>query len=180
MALSEYVLDARGKRMNEERLNTSGVWIMVGKEKETGKKVCLQVAKTSNLRKEIEEDIKLLSYRGEGERKQYLTYFSGDKYSFDYIDYPDARFATLYRKINDEYEDVSFIVLATDLEVRERTMLEKYAAFKTMSRFWVSGNCNGKCTEEERLEEIYRLENSPTLNSIKGFESIMNRLQGLL
>ena len=144
----------------------AGVWILLGRDKGDTRLVCLQAGQTiTGVGDEIKKDISYLvdenfepmsideKFNSAG--KKYVNQFGESMFPYD--KHMNRR-KMLYRDIAKKYEDLTFVCIAHGNELKNQAGLlktiEKYAAFKTLCRYWVNGRPYSKKRSPEEIEQI--------------------------
>lgn len=154
----------------------NGVWALFGEEKNE-KWSCLQVAKTTDIGKEIESDIaclkkELIPTINEIDRVNYINRFGRKIFEHKEYTYPSVR-EFVYNDIAKKYDHLIFVCVGkTDNEVEKRAM-EVYFAWKTKAIYWRNGRKHIKEPEfadkefEKREENILSNINNGIKRSLK-------------
>lgn len=144
----------------------AGVWILLGRDKGDTRLVCLQVGQTiTGVGNEIKKDISYLvdenfepmsiDEKFNPEKKEYYNQF-GERI-FKYGKHMNRR-KKLYEEIAKNYDDLTFVCIAHGKELKSQASLlktiEKYAAFKTLCRYWANGRPYSKERSPEEIEQI--------------------------
>lgn len=166
-----------------------GVWILIGKEKDKSPWMCLQVAQTKNIGREIVKDISFLKnniYQSEPikNEKKYVNQFG--ELMFLYEKSLNRR-KILYNKIFEKYNCLTFICVAYGEELGDdklRKDIEKYVAYKTFCLYWVNGHPYNEKGEEEvkAIKNKCEMESNKLLEKIKesNYSEKVNTLNELL
>lgn len=130
--------------------NVPGVWILVGKEQANTPLVCLQVAQTKDIGREVARDISYLKTEASHSApKEYVNQFG--ECMFSYENYP-SRTEILYKKMAEKYRHFALICVAHGEKLKDdrlRKNIEKYVAYKTLCPYWVNGGQYKKKDDEE-------------------------------
>ena len=133
-----------------------GVWLIIGTEKKTEKEteteketknpkpICLQVAGTNDVGKEMQDDMDLIKDdcypKPELVKTKWVNQFG--EFQFSYFNYKDISGKWLYHFIASHYTDIKFVCVACGKQYYQRYKtgiryeLEKYVAYSTFSKFW--------------------------------------------
>ena len=180
----EYIRAIDTTKWGEEQKNNikeykgkPGVWILLGKEHTDAPLVCLQVGATKYIGEEIERDICLLKQGSKPveEKRRYVNQFGEYMFSYDIC---PSRAQELYWDISKKYTDLIFICVAhgDELENKElRKDIEKYVAYRTLSRYWVNG---GQYKGDKSEEEIKSIKESCKKECAELFEKIKRNYKG--
>ena len=149
---------------SDEMKKKPGVWLLIGKENKKSNYICLQVAQTINIGKEMRTDIEYLSKEEPkpDEKVSYINQF-GEK-QFEYDEYRSWRARNLYHQIAINYVDLSVVCMANNIEFDDkenREKVEKYIAYITESKYWVNGGpfrTDKPEIEIKNLKEAYKEE----------------------
>ena len=180
----EYIREIDTTKWGEEQKNNikeykgkPGVWILLGKEHTDAPLVCLQVGATKYIGEEIERDIFFLNQSKEPEKEDndYVNQFGEHMFSYKIC---PGRAQVLYWDISKKYTDLIFICVAhgDELENKElRKDIEKYVAYRTLSRYWVNG---GQYKGDKSEEEIKSIKESCKKECAGLFEKIKRNYKG--
>ena len=140
-----------------------GVWAMFGicRADNPGRKyTCLNVGKSVNIGKELEVDFQRLERFSVSRKKVYRNQFN--EKMFDYTE-GASRQDWLYKEISEKYEAI-IVIIVSNADIFE---VEKYFAYSTKSRYWVS---NGRYSpKRNRLsdDEIAKIRDGIDVSKIK-------------
>lgn len=155
------------KNSLETYKKVNGVWAMFGEEKN---KVwsCLQVAKTTDIGKEIKSDIvclkkELISTIKEIDRVNYINQFGRKIFTHKEYIYTSVK-EFVYNNIAKKYNHLIFVCVGKTDNEEEKRAMEIYFAWKTKAIYWRNGN---KYREEpEFVAEDFKNREEAILNNI--------------
>ena len=131
------------KNLLETYKKVNGVWAMFGEEKNK-KWSCLQVAKTTDIRKEIKSDIvclkkELIPTIKEIDGANYINRFGRKIFeNKEYIYTSVEEF--VYNDIAKKYDHLIFVCVGKTENEEEKRAMEVYFAWKTKAIYWRNGN----------------------------------------
>ncbi len=125
-----------------------GVWAMLGVKKTDnpkGRYTCLNVGKSICISDELKIDMERLRNFELVRKRKYKNQFNEVMFSYD--EYA-TRQDFLYKNIAEEYDDIIFILVAS--QSQNTYTIEKYFAYSTKSRYWVS---NGRYSHDQPIDD---------------------------
>lgn len=127
---------------------------MLGKSKDKEQWFCLQVAKTTNIAKEIASDITCMQeINSTGTEKNYVNQFGKFRFSHAKNDFVrDIEYSEIRRK----YKDLIFVCVCLEDNNKMKSQVEKYFAWKTQALYWRNGRPykNEKAISVNYLKEV--------------------------
>jgi len=188
-----------------------------GRKTDPPQYICLQVAKTKDIWKEMREDWGMLDEKKQdeteqesGEKKDWVNQFG--EFQFKYSAEGLSR-KWLYQHIAVNYENIKFVCVAYGKDDKQsdgfqslndknnRSVLEKYIAYSTFSKFWRNGRPYSKALDDEtqsaetgkpqkkrknKIKDIkvadsnWCIKEKESIKTILGENDKLNRLNGFL